>query len=109
MAEFMCLQPCIQPALLLVEHTEDGSLHYLFIDWRHIEELLAACRDIYSSLMNICVWVKNGPGLGSLYRSQHEFVVVLKNGTLEIGILQTGSYNIENVDRLPARQQDHTR
>ena len=36
-------------------------------------------------------------------------VVLLKNGTLEIGILQTGSYNIENVDRLPARQQDDAR
>ena len=33
-------------------------------------------------------------------------VVLLKNSTLEIGILQTSSYNIENVDCLSARQQD---
>lgn len=64
----------------LVEHTVDGSLHYLFIDWRHIEELQTACRGIYSGLINICVWVKNGPGLGSPYRSQHELILVLKNG-----------------------------
>jgi hypothetical protein len=32
--------------------------------------------------------------------------VLLKNGALEIWILQPGSYNIKNVDGPPARQQD---
>jgi hypothetical protein len=34
-------------------------------------ELLAAGRQIYSELKNICVWVKHNAGMGSLYRSQH--------------------------------------
>ena len=38
---------------------------------------LAAYRD----LKNICVWAKNNGGMGSLYRSQHEFVFVFKSGT----------------------------
>ena len=29
-------------------------------------------------LINIAVWVKTNPGMGSFYRSQHELIVVLK-------------------------------
>jgi len=31
--------------------------------------------------MNLCVWAKTNGGMGSLYRSQHELVLVLKHGT----------------------------
>lgn len=65
---------------LLAHYTVDGSLHYVFMDWRHIPELLAAGRKVYSELKNICVWVKNNAGMGSLYRSQHEFVFIFKHG-----------------------------
>jgi DNA modification methylase len=57
-----------------------GSLHYLFMDWRHMSEILAAGNRVYSQLKNVCVWVKDNGGMGSLYRSQHEFVFVFKNG-----------------------------
>jgi DNA modification methylase len=67
----------------MAEHTLPGSLHYLCMDWRHLEELLKAGRQVYSELKNLCVWVKNNGGMGSLYRSQHELVVVYKNGTAE--------------------------
>jgi DNA modification methylase len=30
--------------------------------------------------LNVCVWAKNNGGMGSLYRSQHEFVFVFRNG-----------------------------
>src|SRR3977135_3079923 len=43
-------------------------------------ELLAAGRKAYSDLKNVCVWVKHNAGMGSFYRSQHEFVFVFKNG-----------------------------
>lgn len=59
----------------------DGSIHYVCIDWRHVDDLLLVGRDLYSELKNICVWAKTNAGLGSLYRSQHEFVAVFKNGT----------------------------
>jgi DNA modification methylase len=57
-----------------------GSLHYAFMDWRHMSEILAAGNRVYSELKNVCVWVKDNGGMGSLYRSQHEFVFVFKNG-----------------------------
>lgn len=58
----------------------DGAVIYVCIDWRHLGELLAAGKDAGLSLLNICVWVKTNAGMGSLYRSQHELVVVLKKG-----------------------------
>ena len=58
----------------------EGSLHYLCIDWRHLGELLAAGRAAYGELKNLCVWVKDNAGMGSLYRSQHELVLVFKQG-----------------------------
>jgi DNA modification methylase len=61
-------------------HSVDGSLHYAFMDWRHMPELLAAGKQVYSELKNVCVWVKDNGGMGSLYRSQHELVFVFKSG-----------------------------
>ncbi len=59
----------------------DGSLHYLCMDWRHMDEMLAAGRQVYSELKNVCVWAKDSAGMGALYRSQHELVFVWKAGT----------------------------
>jgi DNA modification methylase len=64
----------------LATFTVDGSLHYLCMDWRHLEELLAAGREAYGELKNLCIWVKDNCGMGSLYRSQHELVFVFKRG-----------------------------
>ena len=66
---------------LLVQYSVPGSLHYAFMDWRHVGEILRAGR-VYSELKNICVWNKLSGGMGSLYRSQHELVFVFKNGTV---------------------------
>jgi DNA modification methylase len=57
-----------------------GSIHFVCMDWRHMEELLAAGRAAYGELKNLCVWVKDNAGMGSLYRSQHELVFVFKHG-----------------------------
>ena len=58
----------------------DGSIHFVCMDWRHVEELLAAGREAYGELKNICVWVKDNAGMGSFYRSRHELVCVFKCG-----------------------------
>ncbi len=58
----------------------DGALHYQCMDWRHIEEMMAAGRSVYSGLMNLCVWAKDQAGMGTFYRSQHELVFVWKVG-----------------------------
>jgi DNA modification methylase len=65
---------------LCARHSTEGSLHYLCMDWRHMAELLAAGREVYPELKNLCVWAKDNPGMGSLYRSQHELIFVFKSG-----------------------------
>ena len=65
----------------LVRHSVNGSLHFICMDWRHQLDLLLAADGAYSQLKNLCVWVKDNAGMGSLYRSQHELVFVFKNGT----------------------------
>jgi hypothetical protein len=59
---------------LLVGHSATGSLHYVCMDWRHQHELLTAALEVYSEFKNLCVWVKDNAGMGSLYRSQHELI-----------------------------------
>jgi DNA modification methylase len=65
----------------LVRVSADGSLHYIFMDWRHATELLTAGNATYTRLINLCAWVKKNGGMGSFYRSRHELVFVFKNGT----------------------------
>jgi DNA modification methylase len=55
---------------LLASHSVDGSIHFVCMDWRHLGELLAAGKQAYSELKNVCVWTKDNAGMGSLYRSQ---------------------------------------
>ena len=63
-----------------VAYSSDGSIHYLFIDWRHLPELLAAARPLYAEWKNLLVWNKTNAAQGSFYRSKHELVGVFKNG-----------------------------
>ena len=65
---------------LLRQHASLGSLHYVCMDWRHVGEIIAAGREAYRELLNICVWTKLNAGMGSLYRSQHELVFVFQSG-----------------------------
>lgn len=69
-----------QVCILLARASMPGSLHYLCMDWRHMGEILAAGREAYGELKNLCVWVKSNAGMGSLYRSRHELVFVFKHG-----------------------------
>jgi DNA modification methylase len=64
----------------------DGAIHYVFTDWRHISELVAAGRTVYGAMLNLCVWAKTSPGQGSFYRSQFELI-----GVFQVG--QTGHQN----------------
>ena len=65
----------------LCAFSKDGSLHFAFIDWRHVHIMLEAGGQEYQELKNICIWVKDAGGMGSLYRSRHEMVCVFKHGT----------------------------
>ena len=65
----------------MVQTSKSGAVHYIFIDWRHIQELQEATQGLYSELLNICVWNKTNGGMGSLYRSKHELILVQKVGS----------------------------
>lgn len=62
------------------DSSRDGSLHYVFIDWRSIADLVSVGRDLFAELKNVICWVKPNPAMGSLYRSQHELIAVFKHG-----------------------------
>lgn len=64
-----------------VASCRDGAIAYVCMDWRHLRELLAAGHAVFSELKNLCVWNKSNAGMGAFYRSQHELVLVWKNGT----------------------------
>jgi len=65
---------------LLARYSTANSVHFICMDWRHMHELFAAGNPIYDQFLNLCVWVKNNGGMGSLYRSRHELVFVFRNG-----------------------------
>ena len=64
----------------LSANSVNGSIHFVFMDWRHLREILTAARIVYSELKNVCVWNKDNAGMGSFYRSKHELIFVFKNG-----------------------------
>ncbi len=63
----------------LIRFSCDGSIHFLFMDWRHMREMLDATNQ-YAELKNLICWNKGSAGMGTFYRSQHELIFVMKNG-----------------------------
>lgn len=61
--------------------SRDGAVHYICMDWRHMDDVSAVGRTVYDDLLNICVWNKSNAGMGSLYRSKHEMVFVYRVGS----------------------------
>jgi DNA modification methylase len=86
----------------LIDFSINGSIHFIFMDWRHIREVSNAALELYSELKNVCVWAKTNAGMGSLYRSQHELIFVFKNGAaphinnVELGRFGRNRTNIWN-------------
>lgn len=65
----------------LADHSMDGSIHFLCMDWRHMSEMLAAGHAVYDELKNLVVWAKDNGGMGTFYRSRHELIFAFKKGT----------------------------
>ncbi len=65
----------------LADHSVDGSIHFVCMDWRHMAEMLSAGRAVYSEFKNLIVWAKDNGGMGTFYRSRHELIFAFKNGT----------------------------
>lgn len=67
-------------AELLSANAQDGAIVMMCMDWRGLLNLQLAIREVGLSLINLAVWVKTAGGMGSLYRSQHELVLITKKG-----------------------------
>jgi DNA modification methylase len=79
----------------LIKASADGSIHYICMDWKHIQEIITAGA-LYSKYMNLIVWDKKNAGMGTFYRSKHELIFVFKNGKKKhinnFGLGETGRY-----------------
>lgn len=60
--------------------SRNGAVHFVCMDWRHLDDVSAVGTEVYNALLNICVWNKSNAGMGSLYRSKHEMVFVYRVG-----------------------------
>ena len=63
-----------------VDVSVDGAVHYVFIDWRHVGDLIDVGHELYGAMVNLVVWNKSNAGQGSFYRSQHELIGVFRVG-----------------------------
>ena len=60
--------------------SRDGAVHFVCMDWRHMDAVGSVGNKVYGELLNLCVWNKSNAGMGSLYRSKHELMCVFRVG-----------------------------
>jgi DNA modification methylase len=68
------------PMRNMADHSVDGAIHFICMDWRHMAEIMAAGGKVYEELKNLIVWAKDNGGTGSFYRSRHELIFAFKHG-----------------------------
>lgn len=77
----------------VASHIRNGAILFSCMDWRHLPEILSAGAQAGLELKNLCVWVKDNGGMGSLYRSRHELVLVFKKpGEVHVNNVQLGKH-----------------
>ena len=96
--------------------SRDGAVHFVCMDWRHMNDVCAVGRTVYGDLLNLCIWNKSNGGMGSLYRSKHELVFVYRVGSaphfdaVEVGRHgrnRTNVWDYASVNSLPGiRRED---
>jgi len=64
-----------------VRVSRNGAVHFVCMDWRHMDSVSAVGSTVYGERLNLCIWNKSNAGMGSLYRSKHELVFVYRVGT----------------------------
>src|SRR5262249_15123902 len=58
--------------------SRDGAVHFVCMDWRHMDDVSAVGKSVYGVLLNVRVWNKSNAGMGSLYRSKPELIFVFR-------------------------------
>ena len=75
------------------DHLRPGGLAYMFMDWRSAALLEREANHAGLETKNWIVWVKPNGGMGSLYRSRHEFILLFrKPGDKSINNVQLGKF-----------------
>jgi DNA modification methylase len=64
----------------MAAYSQDGSIHFLCSDSKHLHEMLTAGERVYSELKNLISWVKANAGMGTFYRSRFELIWAFKKG-----------------------------
>ena len=85
-------------------HMAEAGVLFTCMDWRHLLEATTALTQAGDELINLCVWVKSNGGMGSLYRSRHELILVSRpRGTRHQNNVRLGAYgrNRTNVWHYP--------
>lgn len=78
---------------LVARHAKEGAVLALCMDWRGLLSLETAIARTGLDVINFAVWVKTNAGMGSLYRSQHELVLIAKkSGAPHINNVQLGRH-----------------
>ena len=73
--------------------SRDGAVHFICMDWRHMEDVAAIGRGVYGELLNLCIWNKSNAGMGSLYRSKHELIFVFRVGDAQhLNMVELGKH-----------------
>lgn len=64
-----------------VDNSVPGSIHYIFMDFRHAWHMTEAARLIYGNPQpkQICVWNKDMMANGSFYRAKHELCFIFSD------------------------------
>ena len=79
-------RPCAEAA-------KPGALIYIFMDGEHLEHVYAAGRKLGLEKFNLCTWAKTNAGMGSMYRSQTEYVVIFKvAGAAHVNNIELGRF-----------------
>lgn len=88
----------------MIPHVADGAIVEMFIDWRGMQALVSAARAAGLQQLTTCVWDKGLGGMGSLYRQQVEFVLVMKCGAARhINNVALGRHGRNRTTIWPAR------
>lgn len=99
----------------LADYSQDGSIHFICMDWRHVQEMLSAGNAVYDEFKNLIVWAKDNGGMGTFYRSRHELVFAFKKGTAahinsfelgQHGRYRTNVWQYRGVNTLKAGRMD---
>ena len=70
----------VEALSVAARHSANGAIHFVFMGWTALREILTAGAEVYGQPKNLIVWVKTNAGQGTFYRSQHELIFVFKNG-----------------------------